>query len=99
MGKIIGIDLGTTNSLVATVRSGLSVVLNDESGRPLLPSVIRYAADGSFEAGYEADAVVLDDTALPHPQELTVRERVERALYLSGECRVTQKYVAGKAIL
>jgi guanine deaminase len=43
--------------------------------------------------------VVLDDTALPHPQELTVRERVERALYLSGECRVTQKYVAGKAIL
>lgn len=54
---------------------------------------------GSFEAGYEADAVVLDDTALPHPQELTVRERVERALYLSGECRVTQKYVAGKAIL
>ena len=51
------------------------------------------------QAGYEADAVVLDDTALPHPQELTVRERVERALYLSGECRVTQKYVAGKAIL
>jgi len=52
----IGIDLGTTNSLVATVRSGLSVVLNDESGRPLLPSVIRYGADGSFEAGYEAKA-------------------------------------------
>lgn len=54
---------------------------------------------GSLEAGYEADAVVLDDSGLPHPQELTVRERVERALYLSGECRVIQKYVAGKAIL
>ena len=38
----VGIDLGTTNSLVATVRSGLAVVLNDENGRPLLPSVVRY---------------------------------------------------------
>ena len=36
----VGIDLGTTNSLVATVRSGMSVVLNDSRGRPLLPSVV-----------------------------------------------------------
>jgi molecular chaperone HscA len=43
----IGIDLGTTNSLVATVRSGIAVCLNDEQGRPLLPSVVRYHADGS----------------------------------------------------
>ncbi|MDR0775054.1 MAG: Fe-S protein assembly chaperone HscA [Azonexus sp.] len=50
----IGIDLGTTNSLVATVRSGLAVCLNDERGRPLLPSVVRYHADGSAEVGYEA---------------------------------------------
>ncbi|MCL2635794.1 MAG: Fe-S protein assembly chaperone HscA [Betaproteobacteria bacterium] len=50
----IGIDLGTTNSLVATVRSGLAVCLNDEHGRPLLPSVVRYHADGSAEVGYEA---------------------------------------------
>ncbi|HZX31333.1 MAG TPA: Hsp70 family protein, partial [Rhodocyclaceae bacterium] len=50
----IGIDLGTTNSLVATVRSGMSVVLNDEHGRPLLPSVVRYRPDGSTEIGYEA---------------------------------------------
>jgi molecular chaperone HscA len=35
----VGIDLGTTNSLVATVRSGLAVILNDELGRPLVPSV------------------------------------------------------------
>jgi molecular chaperone HscA len=50
----IGIDLGTTNSLVATVRSGLAVCLNDDQGRPLLPSVVRYHADGSAEVGYEA---------------------------------------------
>jgi len=52
----VGIDLGTTNSLVATVRSGMSVVLNDASGRPLLPSVVAYAADGSVEVGYSAEA-------------------------------------------
>ena len=34
----IGIDLGTTNSLVATVRNSVATVLNDEVGRPLLPS-------------------------------------------------------------
>lgn len=52
----VGIDLGTTNSLVATVRSGLSVVLSDELGRPLLPSVVRYQQDGSTSTGYEAQA-------------------------------------------
>ena len=50
----VGIDLGTTNSLVATVRSGMSLVLSDENGRPLLPSIVRYLADGQVEAGYEA---------------------------------------------
>ncbi|MDO8786696.1 MAG: Fe-S protein assembly chaperone HscA [Sulfuritalea sp.] len=52
----VGIDLGTTNSLVATVRSGMSVVLNDVRGRPLLPSVVRYDVDGSVEVGYGAEA-------------------------------------------
>ncbi|WP_291987268.1 Fe-S protein assembly chaperone HscA [Candidatus Accumulibacter sp. ACC007] len=52
----VGIDLGTTNSLVATVRSGLAVVLRDELGRPLLPSVVRYRSDGHSEVGYEAQA-------------------------------------------
>ncbi|WP_319238204.1 Fe-S protein assembly chaperone HscA [uncultured Propionivibrio sp.] len=53
----VGIDLGTTNSLVATVRSGLSVVLADELGRPLLPSVVQYRADEAPVVGYEAQAV------------------------------------------
>ncbi len=52
----VGIDLGTTNSLVATVRSGMSVVLSDELGRPLLPSVVRYLADGAVEVGHAAQA-------------------------------------------
>jgi molecular chaperone HscA len=52
----VGIDLGTTNSLVATVRSGMSVVLNDARGRPLLPSVVSYAADGGVDVGYGAEA-------------------------------------------
>jgi molecular chaperone HscA len=53
----IGIDLGTTNSLVATVRSGLSVVLNDEKGRPLLPSVVHYGNEGLVMVGYDAQAL------------------------------------------
>ena len=52
----VGIDLGTTNSLVATVRSGLTAVLSDELGRPLLPSVVRYHPDGSTDVGYDAQA-------------------------------------------
>jgi molecular chaperone HscA len=52
----VGIDLGTTNSLVATVRSGLTVVLNDDLGRSLLPSVVHYDTDGAIEVGYEAQA-------------------------------------------
>lgn len=49
-----GIDLGTTNSLVATVRNGISVCLPDETGATMLPSVVRYAADGSIEVGKQA---------------------------------------------
>jgi molecular chaperone HscA len=50
----VGIDLGTTNSLVATVRSGVATVLPDALGRPLLPSVVRYHADGKVDVGYAA---------------------------------------------
>ncbi len=52
----VGIDLGTTNSLVATVRSGVATVLPDELGRALLPSIVRYHADGRVEIGYAAQA-------------------------------------------
>ncbi len=50
----VGIDLGTTNSLVATVRHGIATVLNDEQGRALLPSAVSYLSDGGIEVGYGA---------------------------------------------
>src|SRR5438309_6936304 len=52
----VGIDLGTTNSLVATVRSGVATVLPDAQGRPLLPSIVRYLSNGKVEVGYAAQA-------------------------------------------
>lgn len=50
----VGIDLGTTNSLVATVRNGAAEVLLDESDRKLLPSVVHYGEDGSITVGESA---------------------------------------------
>ena len=50
----VGIDLGTTNSLVATVKSGQAACLPDEEGRFLLPSVVRYGADGQIITGRAA---------------------------------------------
>ena len=49
----VGIDLGTTNSLVASVRSGQSVILNDEKERSLLPSVVHYGVEEK-KVGLEA---------------------------------------------
>jgi molecular chaperone HscA len=57
----VGIDLGTTNSLVATVRNSIPEVLNDEDGRPLLPSVVRYLPNGHASIGYKALAAQTTD--------------------------------------
>ncbi|MBG6072574.1 MULTISPECIES: Fe-S protein assembly chaperone HscA [unclassified Polaromonas] len=56
----IGIDLGTTHSLVASVRNGLSECLPDDEGRVLLPSVVRYLAGGT-KIGFDALAAQVDD--------------------------------------
>jgi len=73
----VGIDLGTANSLVATVRSGLSVVLDDEAGHSLLPSVVRYHADCSVDVGYAAlSAQNLD----PHNTIVSVKRFMGRGL-------------------
>lgn len=53
---------------------------------------------GSFEEGYEFDALVLDDENLPHPQELTLKERIERIVYLGDDRNVKSKYVAGRLV-
>ena len=59
----VGIDLGTTNSLVATVRSADTQGLPDESGRKILPSIVRYLADGTVEVGHTAQAAQSADAA------------------------------------
>ncbi len=57
----IGIDLGTTNSLVAVVRDALPKVLTDAAGQALFPSVIRYLPNGSTQGGFEALEHVIED--------------------------------------
>jgi molecular chaperone HscA len=58
--RAVGIDLGTTNSLVATVRRRIPVVLPDGQGRPLLPSIVHYG-EGQVAVGYPAaEALVAD---------------------------------------
>ena len=57
----IGIDLGTTNSLVSIVRSGMAKTLTDEQGRHLLPSVVHYCKEGMRAVGYEAASKSLSD--------------------------------------
>jgi molecular chaperone HscA len=57
----VGIDLGTTHSLVATVRSGTAEIITDAQGRALLPSVVRYHPDGRVEVGHDARAAQADD--------------------------------------
>jgi molecular chaperone HscA len=57
----VGIDLGTTHSLVATVKSGAAEVIADEQGRPLLPSIVRYRDNGDVVVGHDARAAQADD--------------------------------------
>lgn len=80
----------------------------DSSLEPLTAEEVFYMASkgggaffgkaGSFEPGYEFDAVVLDDARLAHPQKLDVRSRLERMIYLADEREVRAKYVKGKEI-
>ena len=54
---------------------------------------------GSFEKGYEFDAVVLDDSNIPNQSGLTIAERLERFIYLNQEKDIKAKYVAGEQVL
>ena len=82
----------------------------NESYKPLVFSEAFYLATkgggkffgkvGSFEDGYEFDAIVMNDDALAHPQSLNLAERMERAVYLGlDEKGLTAKYVAGKKVV
>lgn len=73
----VGIDLGTTNSLVATVRNGVANVLHDEDGRALLPSVVWYHAEDAPDVGYLALQAQAED---PHNAISSVKRFMGRAL-------------------
>ncbi len=78
----VGIDLGTTNSLVASVQSGIARVLDDERGRSLVPSVVRYHADGRVDVGYDAQARQSED---PHNTIVSVKRFMGRGLADLGD--------------
>ncbi len=73
----IGIDLGTTHSLVAVVRSGVAECLPDAQGRVLLPSVVRYAARSQPSIGWDALAAKVAD---PHNTVVSVKRFMGRGL-------------------
>ncbi|MEQ5121793.1 Fe-S protein assembly chaperone HscA [Morganella morganii] len=78
-----GIDLGTTHSLVATVRSGETDVLPDHEGRYLLPSVVQYSADSRL-VGWDARANAAAD---PQNTIISVKRMMGRSL-----ADITQRY-------
>jgi molecular chaperone HscA len=57
----VGIDLGTTHSLVAAVRNGVAECLPDAQGRAILPSVVRYLPNGGRQIGHDAQAAQAED--------------------------------------
>ena len=100
----VGIDLGTTNSLVATVRNSVPEVLTDEAGRALLPSVVRYLVNGRATIGYPAQAA---QTVDPRNTVASVKRFMGRGLkdiayvenlpydFVDGPGMVSLKTVAG----
>jgi len=73
----VGIDLGTTNSLVATVRSGVAETLPDEEGRHLLPSVVRYVSASEQQVGQAAKNNAVED---PHNTIASVKRLMGRGI-------------------
>lgn len=91
----VGIDLGTTNSLVAAVRSGVAETLPDLQGEVILPSAVRYAADG-VEVGASAKAAAAQD---PFNTILSVKRLMGRGIAdvkQLGE-QLPYRFVAGES--
>jgi len=86
----IGIDLGTTNSLVATVRHGVPEVLADEEGHLLLPSVVRYREDGRLDVGEEAMRLAAVD---PHNTIVSAKRLMGRGLEDARKLRSPYEFV------
>ena len=105
---------GTTENLFTAMMHAIQASklrwrLVDDSLAPLTVPEVFYLATkgggeffgnvGSFEEGYEFDAVILDDSEIPNQEGLTIPERLERFIYLNQEKDVKAKYVAGSQVL
>jgi molecular chaperone HscA len=87
----IGIDLGTTNSLVASLRHGVPECLQDGQGRMMLPSVVRYLEGASRQIGWEAAAAQAQD---PENTIVSVKRLMGRRLAdVTGHERLPYHFV------
>ncbi len=97
-GRAVGIDLGTTNSLVAVVREASPICLLDDQDEALLPSVVRYRADGPVQVGREAVALAAQ---FPHDTLASVKRFMGRSaadvLSREGEKKFAQYRIADEA--
>ncbi|PVX31980.1 chaperone protein HscA [Pasteurella langaaensis DSM 22999] len=73
----VGIDLGTTNSLVAAVRSAHADILLDEKDRPLVPSIVHFGENNNIIVGYEASALASQD---PQNTIISAKRLIGRSL-------------------
>lgn len=104
---------GTTESIFRAMSDAIQVSklrwrLIDEKEKPLTLEEAFYMGTkgggaffgkvGSFEVGYELDAVIIDDSMLKHPQPLSIKERLERIIYLSDDRHIVGKYVSGRKV-
>ena len=91
----VGIDLGTTHSLVAAVRSGAAECLPDNQGRVILPSVVRYLPDNKRQIGFEA----LENVAVdPHNTIASVKRLMGRGLKdIAHREKLPYKFVEGES--
>src|SRR5215831_4826182 len=95
VSKVVGIDLGTTNSLVAYVKDGAPVVIRDKSGDALVPSVVSAPEDGTIYVGREAQRRLLTD---PTHTVYSVKRFMGKGLGdVEGEASLLPFRVAGAA--
>jgi len=93
----VGIDLGTTHSLVAAVRHGVSECLPDEQGRVILPSAVRYLPEGRRQIGHEALAAAALD---PKNTLVSVKRFMGRGLAdIADRSRLPYDFIEGPGMV
>jgi molecular chaperone HscA len=87
----VGIDLGTTHSLVAAVRHGVAECLPDAQGRVILPSIVRYTSEQGRQIGFDAAAVQAED---PENTVVSVKRLMGRGLAdIAGADRLPYRFI------